>query len=253
MTVVNKPGGGEVGRAYLNQYPGNGHYISINPLTLLTNAIAGRSKSHFTDFTPIAHLMGEYIVYVVKADSGIKTAKQLAERLAADAGTLSAAITGGPGSHNHIGIATVIKRAGGDPKKLRAVAFNTSGESLTALLGGHVDLMPASASNVVEQMKAGTIRVLAVSAPKRMEGVFATVPTWRELGIDAVTSNWRSIEGPKGLTPKQIRYWENVFNKLQSTPEWQEEMRANYWIRQSLSAEETKNFSRRKKKICGRS
>src|SRR5262245_36317689 len=68
--VLNKPGAsGALGWTYLNQHAGNGHFISIATLTLLSNHIAGRSPFNYTDFTPIARLFSEGSVFAVRSES----------------------------------------------------------------------------------------------------------------------------------------------------------------------------------------
>jgi len=93
VTVVNKPGGGgAIGLAYLNQHPGDGHYLMINATTLLTNHITGKSALGPGDFTPIAIMGSEYVGATVRADSPLKSGKELIEQLRKDPGSLSVAI-----------------------------------------------------------------------------------------------------------------------------------------------------------------
>ena len=198
---VNKPGGGNaLSWNYLNQHPGDGHYIAIANPNLVTNHITGRNAQHYTDFTPIVMLLSESVALAVRADSPIKTGKQVLARLKQEPGSFNVAIGSAVGGANHISIAKVTKAVGGDVKKLKPVVFNSMGEAITALLGGHVDAVAGSASNMVAQMQAQKLRVIAISAPRRLAGVFAEVPTWKEQGVDAITSNWRGFIGPRGMT-----------------------------------------------------
>ena len=72
ITVNNKPGGGgAVAWTYLNTHPGDGHYLAFTSATLLTNKLAGLNPLGYTDVTPIANLLSEYIAFSVKADSPI--------------------------------------------------------------------------------------------------------------------------------------------------------------------------------------
>ena len=85
MVVTNKPGGGgAIAYTYLNQFPGNGHYLAIASKTLLTTHAMGRSPITYTDVTPIAHLIGEYIGIAVRADSAIRSGRDLIERMKTD-------------------------------------------------------------------------------------------------------------------------------------------------------------------------
>lgn len=229
--VVNKPGGGNtIAWNYLNQHAGDGHYVSIAPYTLLTNKIVGTSPLTYSDFSVIALLFNEYITVAVRADSPIKTGADLIQRLKKDPSSLSIAVASTLGNHIHIGIAKPLKAAGVDIKKLKVVAFKSSGESVTALLGGHIDVASSTTPNVIGQMQAGTLRVIAIGSPARLPGVLANVPTWKELGVEGGTfSASQGAIGPKGLAPAQLAFWEGAFHKLSRTDEWNKELAANYW------------------------
>jgi putative tricarboxylic transport membrane protein len=84
--------------------------------------------------------------------------------------------------------------------------------------------------------------MLAVSAPKRIGGEVAGVPTWRELGIDAVSPNWRAVVGPKGLSPAQIAYWDQALAAMVKTPEWQQAVQKNQWQDEYLNSAATLRF-----------
>lgn len=229
--VVNKPGGGNtIAWNYLNQHAGDGNYVSIAPYTLLTNKIVGTSPLTYSDFSVIALLFNEYITVAVKADSPVKTGADLIQRLKKDPSSLSIAVASTLGNHIHIGIAKPLKAAGVDIRKLKVVAFKSSGESVTALLGGHVDIVSSTTPNVIGQMQAGTIRVLAIGSPDRMPGVLAAVPTWKEQGVPGGTfAASQGAIGPKGLGGAQLAFWQDAFQKLSQTDEWKKELAANYW------------------------
>jgi putative tricarboxylic transport membrane protein len=223
--VLNKPGGGgTIALTYLNQHPGNGHYLMVSSPSLLTNFITGRTTLKYSNATPLAQLGAESVVFTVRAESPLKTAKDLAERLKADPTGLSFSIGIAIGSHNHIATAQVAKALGADIRKLKVVAFSGSADGLTALLGGHIDVAASPVSGVLAHVKAGRLRMLAVSSEQRLAGDLAAVPTWMELGIRAVSANWRSIVGPGGMSEQQVLYWDEVFGRLARLPEWRHDL-----------------------------
>ncbi|MGZ8156426.1 MAG: tripartite tricarboxylate transporter substrate binding protein [Burkholderiales bacterium] len=225
VTVVNKPGaGGAIALAYLNQHAGNGHYLYAASHQILSAHILGTSSVSYTDVTPIVHLYGEYIGTGVKADSHIKSGADLIERMKKDPASLSFGIASTLGSANHQSIAAALKDAGVDPRRTRNVVFNGGALAKTAMLGGHVDVVPLSLGSWVGNLKARDVRVIAVSSPRRMRGVFADIPTWREQGRDVVTSQWRALIGPKGLTPAQVAFWDDVMRRVAETDEWKKEV-----------------------------
>jgi putative tricarboxylic transport membrane protein len=228
VSVVNKPGGGGgVGWTYLNQHAPDAHYLEIGNPTLLTNHIMGRSPMTYTHFTSIAILFTESVAFSVREESPIRTGRDLVERLRKDPASVSFSVGSSLGSANHIAAAQVAKLAGADPRRLKAVVFQGGGEAITALLGGHVDFIASAANNVVGHVAAGKIRVIAVTAPRRLPGTLAAVPTWKEQGVNVVVSNWRMIAGPKGMSPEQVAYWERALGRLVATDEWKKDLQQN--------------------------
>src|SRR6185436_13366017 len=229
VTVQNKPGGGHaIAMAYLNQRPGDGHTISMALTNLITNRIIGSNPVTYTDVTPLALLTSEYIGMSVRADSPVRDGKDLIARVRADPEALSFAITN-RASANHIAAGTVLKVAGVDLKRVKFVSFKGSAETTVAVLGGHVDVVMATPGSAWKHVQAGKLRMLAVSSPKRLGGELAAVPTWRELGWNGVSSNWRAVVGPKGLPPAQVAWWDQTFAELVKSADWQQSLRKNQW------------------------
>jgi putative tricarboxylic transport membrane protein len=113
---------------------------------------------------------------------------------------------------------------------------------MTALIGGHVDAIASSASSVAAQAQAGTLRTIAVAAPRRLSGPMASVPTWKEQGVNAIFSNWRGLIGPKGLAPAQIAYWDNVIGQIVKSDEWLREVEKRGWEPEYLNSAESRKF-----------
>jgi putative tricarboxylic transport membrane protein len=223
ITVVNKPGAGVViGMNYLNQHVGDGHYIGIVAATMTGDYVAGRSAIAPDDITPIVQLFTEYVAFAARPESPIKSGTDLLARFKADTGSVSTSISGGIGNHNHIALALVARAAGGVVKRLKVVTFNSGGESITAALGGHVDMVVSPAGPVLPHVQGGRLRFIALTAPKRLGGAYADVPVWKELGANVDVSNWRTIVGPRGLTPAQTAYWEGVLTRVTQTDEWKQ-------------------------------
>ena len=55
------------------------------------------------------------------------------------------------------------------------------------------------------------------------------MPTWKEQGVNAVSSSWRGIMGPRGMTPDQVAYWDRVFAALVKTADWKKDLQDNFW------------------------
>jgi putative tricarboxylic transport membrane protein len=242
VNVVNKPGGGgTVAYNYLNTHPGDAHYLQLASKSLLTNHIAGHGPS-YTDFTPVAFLFGEYISVTVKPDSPLKSGREIIERLKKDPGALTFGIATSLGNPNHQAIATPLREAGIDIKKLKTVIFPSGGAASTAMMGGHVDIVPITAAFAASMARQGQVRVLAVTSPARLPEVLAGVPTWREQGYDVIVSNWRSMVGPKGMTGAQIAFWEQTFRRFVESDEWKKELETNFWTSEYMPSAETRKY-----------
>lgn len=253
VTVVNKPGAGSaVAWNYLNQHQGDGHYISISAPNLLTNALVGSNPLKYTDVTPIAMLFSEYIACSVRSDSSIRSGQELVKRLREDRASLSIGIASARGATNHIAAGAVLNAAGVDLRKLKFVVFKSSAESLTGLLGGHIDVDFSTVSNVLPHLQAGRIRVLGITSPRRMPAPLQDVPTWTEQGWAVDFSGWRGIIGPVGMTREQIAYWDTIFGRLVKSPEWQAELGKRFWVSTYVNSAGTGAFLQAQEKELGK-
>lgn len=245
ISVINKPGGGgAIAFNYVSNHLGNAHYICVNSNTLLTNQITGKSQISYTGLTPLAVMINEYITFVVKADSSIRTGQDLIRRLKQDPTSVAFGISSALGNINHIAVATAAHSAGIDVKRLRVVVFSGSSRSIIALLGGHVDVVAGPPSIAARQIEAGNLHAIAVTSPRRLGGSIANVPTWKEQGIDVEVTNWRGVVGPKDLSAGQIAYWDQVLEKLSRTEEWDRELQKNLWVNAYTDSKGTERFMR---------
>ena len=239
--VINKPGAANtIGWAYLNQHQGDGHYIATFSPAVIGNKLMGTSQLDYTDFTPLNILAREYVVFAVKADSPISSLKDLTARLKKDSQSVSFAFATARGNHNHIVLSMYLKSIGVDPKVAKAVVYPGGGPAQTAMLGGHIDVYVASPRSMVPLQGDGRARILAISSQQRESGAMAALPTFRELGHDAVFFTWRGFMGPKGLKPAEVAYWDAVFEKLAQTGEWKKDTEEQYWNADYLLSAKTK-------------
>ena len=242
VLALNKPGGGHViAMQYLNQHSGDGHYIAMALPNLLTNRITGAHPLTYTDVTPLALLTSEYIGMWVRTESPIKTPKDLIAQMRAKPESLTFAITN-PGSGNHIAAGMVLRAAGVDLQKVTFVPYKGSAQTTVAVMGGDVDVLMATPGSALRHVQSGKLRALAVAAPKRLAGDAADIPTWKELGIEAVSANWRSLVGPKGLTPAQVAWWDRTLGAMVKSPEWQQALKRYQWEDEYLDSAGARKF-----------
>ena len=242
ILVVNKVGGGgALSYTYTNQHPGDAHYIAVAQMGLVTNHLLGRSPMHFNDLTPLAMVGNEPVGIAVRADSPIKDAKDFMARLKADPASLSISVGSTRGATNHFAVGALAKAAGVDPKKLKILTFGGGAESVTNLLGGHIDAMSQAINNAIPYYQAGTMRIIGLSTARRSP-TLPDVPTFREQGFDVVVDGWTVVVGPRGLTPVQIAYWEAILEKTVNHAEWKKYLESFSWVWEFKKSQATRDY-----------
>ena len=228
VNVTNKAGGGgAVALNFLNQHAGDGHYLAVNALSTLTNHITAKSTIGPTDLTPLAMMGAEYVGIVVRAESPLKTGRDVLDQLKKDPSSLSIAVGTALGNATHLSFVLAMKAGGVDIRKLKTVVFGSGGDSMTALLGAHVDLAASAPSAMLSQVQAGKLRLIVIGAPARLGGELAKIPTWKELGVNSAFDLWRGLAGPRGMTRAQIQFWDAALGALVKTDEWKKELAEN--------------------------
>lgn len=220
--ISNKPGGaGMIAVAPVVARPGDGNIFTMLSTGYLLNQVMGEFKHDLLkDFTIGPIFFEEAIVVAVRADSPVQDAADLVARLKKDPASLRIAVAPGFNNHIHIGILKPLKVAGIDTSKLTVAPFRSSAESVTALRGGHVDVVSSSSTNVVSGVQSGALRVLAVSSAERLGGALAKVPTWKESGVDSVFTSVQGVLFPRGMSAEQIKFWDERFRALSKSPDW---------------------------------
>lgn len=240
VSIVNKPGGGNlIAWNYLNQQAGNGHFQMIGNLNVLISRALGISPYGHGDYTWVATLFDEYFALSVRADSPLAGGRDLIARLQKDPASAVIGVSTSIGGANHLSAALALQRAGIDPRRVRFVAFKGSAESVTALLGGHVDVVSTAVSAAVPLVRNGQIRTVAVSSPQRLGAALAQVPTWNELGIKGTMTNFRAVIAPKGTDAAAVKFWESRYAQLAAQEEWKKDLEANLWAWNFLDAAKT--------------
>jgi len=224
MRVSYMPGGiGAVAyNAIVAQRPGEANTIVAFSGGSLLNLAQGKFGRYTeNDVRWLAAIGTDYGAIIVRADSPLKSLKDLVAAIKADPSKVVIGAGGTVGSQDWTKAALTARAAGLDHKAMRFVAFEGGGEAVTALLGGHIQVYSGDAAEAVEQMRAGSkIRVLAVMADKRLEGELAEVPTAKEQGFDI---EWPIIRGfyvgPK-VSDADYKVWADTFDKMMATPEF---------------------------------
>ena len=225
INVINKPGGnGAVAAAALVEKKGDANTIGLITSVWIAGPLtSSEAKVTVHDLKPIAQLMLEPAVFVVRADSPYKTLKDFIEAAKAKPGALKQ--SGGSVTSRDNIIRLSLQHATG--AKWAFVSFQGGGERLAALLGGHVDIMVIEPQEAGEQVRAGKLRVLAQLTDKRLAG-WADVPTLKEAGYDvALTPQIRAVVAPPDQPSDASAYWQNTFDALRKTESWKKYVHDN--------------------------
>src|SRR5690606_32016221 len=221
--------GGNLAKTYINQKKGDPHYLYIESNRIYTNRIVGTTPLTYTDVTPIARLITEYLVMAVLADSPYKSAKDVLSKVKADPGSVTFGVGTVP-SNDQMNILRAAMAQGVDPKLIKIVSFKAGGDLMIQLLGGHVPVISTGLSEAMEQARAGKVRLIAISAPKPLTGDFANVPTWRSMGIDLEILHWRGLFAPPGIPAEAVKYWDRTLAKLVKTDTWKQALEKHQWF-----------------------
>ena len=237
--VVNRSGGEHiVAYTHIQQRSGDPHVIGLMSTPMLVNAIEGRTQLTHHDITPIAYLITEPMVAVVRADSPIQTGRDIVEALRKDPKSVSIALTS---TGHRVSIGLPLYRAGINIKGVRMPAFKGGGETAMAVLGGHADVQITSVSTAVPHVTGGQMRAVAISSQRRLGGVMANTPMWEELGFVS-SGSWKGVFAPPGITAPQVAWWEEVMQRTAQSEEIRRYAEANLWLVEFKGAADTRKW-----------
>jgi putative tricarboxylic transport membrane protein len=240
-TVTNVGGaGGTVGLPqFASRFDGQGNALMLGGMVMVGAIIANKSPVTLADVTPIARLTGEFLALVVPAASPFQTVGDFVEALKADPAAVPVA-GGSAGGSDHILLGLIGKTIGVLAANMNYVPFAGGGEALAALLGNQVAAGISGYGEFAEQVNAGTLRLLAISANERREGIDA--PTLKEQGVDVELFNWRGCFGPPNLSDADKAALVTMVETMAASETWATECTARNWTRITLTGAEFEAF-----------
>ncbi len=241
VTYDNRGGAaGVLGLAsFVNGSKGDPNALMVMGAVMLGGIITGKPPVNLSQATPLARLSSEYNVFVLPANSPLKTMADVVAQLKKDPGSVKWG-GGSRGSTEHIAAAMIAQHAGVDPAKINYVAFRGGGEATAAILGGNVTVGGSGYSEFAEYIAAGKMRAIAVTSGQRLEGV--NVPTLKEQGIPIEIGNWRGVYGAPGITAAQRQALTDLVLAALKTPSWAEAVKKNDWTPAVMSGAEFEKF-----------
>jgi putative tricarboxylic transport membrane protein len=214
IALVNKPGGGGaagIGYVAASRKADPHTLILINGSTQITPILNPQAKT-LTEVKPVTNMMLDDFLLFVRADAPWKTAADFVKDAKSKPAKSVAFSTGG--TTDVMAVSVLSKSTG---VQYNTVGFNSGGEALTALLGGHVQASMGNPLEFMGQLQGGKVRALGVVRDKRFPGL-KDVPTFQEQGIKTPNFQmWRGIAIPKDAPDAAATYWAGVMAKVNAS------------------------------------
>ena len=223
--VVNGTAGASAqAMEYLASKKGDDHTLAVFTNTWLATPLTRKDSAHTVkDFTPIARLVLEPTIAVVRADSPYRTMADFVAAAKKDPGKLKQA--GGSATAIESLTGLLIQSATG--AKWTFISVPAVKDRMAGLAAGQVDIVIPQPQDANEHIAAGKVRPIAALTEKRLS-VLPDVPTILEQGIRVpVIANVRGILAPPGMSKAAALYWEDLFTRLAKTPSWRKYVEDN--------------------------
>ena len=240
IQVSNKVGGGGATAAsYLNEKKGDPHVIGIFTSVWVTNPLVQQEANvSMRELTPISLMVLEPALFVVRADSPYKSMTELMDAAKANPGKMKQ--SGGSPLARDALVRTVLQAKTGG--RWAFISFPSGGERISALLGGHVDMMVIEPQEAGELIRSGKIRALAQVTDSRLPD-FKDTPTLKEAGFDVPNPPQpRGIIGPPGMAPDVLAYYVDLIARASKSAGWQKFLRDGILEENLLGPKETAEF-----------
>ncbi|MGF1684069.1 tripartite tricarboxylate transporter substrate binding protein [Photobacterium minamisatsumaniensis] len=193
--------------------------LMVNSTPIVIRSLSNVFPQSFRDLTPVAATIGDYAAFVVAKDSKYQSFTEIVDDYKKNPRSVSVAGGSARGSMDHLVAAMVFKAAGGEPRKLKYLAYDAGGKAMAGLLSGETQVLSTGLSEALSLAEAGEVRILAMTGPERSK-VAPNVPTIQELGYDATFVNWRGFFGAPGLSDEKVAEYADVLKKMYETDEW---------------------------------
>lgn len=240
LTVVNKPGGGSTNASsYMLSKDGDPNTVSVwTSVWILDPLLQDEATTKISSLTPIALLVEEPALVVARSDSPYGTVADFINAAKASPGKLRQA-GGSISARENILRQQIMGKTG---TSWAYVSFPSGGERLSALLGGHVDMMIVDPGEAAELVRGGKVKVLAQVGDTRLPS-FKDIPTLKEAGFDVDTfAQARGILGPPNMPPEAVAFYSDLLKKVSDTPAWAKYTQENDLVSKYLSPEDTKKY-----------
>ncbi|MDQ4055631.1 MAG: tripartite tricarboxylate transporter substrate binding protein [Actinomycetota bacterium] len=239
--VFNVEGGsGAVGLARLVGERGNPDLMMMMGLGVVGAVNSVEAAASLGEVTPVARLLTEPEVVMVATASRHRDVRDLLRAWADAPGRFVVGGGSEKGGPDHLAAHQLGDAMGIDPRRVVYRTYDGGGPLLAALFDGEVDFAVSGVLESLDQARAGSVRVLAVTGAERVPGVAA--PTLREAGIDLEFANWRGLVAPPGLSDAERQRLVDLVTRMHDSDAWRDAERANGWTDAFLTGDAFGSF-----------
>lgn len=212
VQIVNRPGGqGTTGPTFVAAQKPDGHTIGVTSFAPMAISPHMMDVSYAIDDFAYVGGFGRFRYGIaVNAASPIKSVDDLIAASKSRRVTFSAS-----GPPNNLSLSALGKKVGG---RFQYVPYPSGAEAVTAVLGGHVDAVVQTPTEMLALIEAGKLRLLASASPVRWTEK-PEVPTLIDLGHGISIDSWVGLGGPKGIDPARLQVLQRAFEQAARSPE----------------------------------
>ncbi|PTW45248.1 Bug family tripartite tricarboxylate transporter substrate binding protein [Rhodovulum kholense] len=214
IEVTFMPGG--IGAVAFNQFNTTRTDDSNAIVAFSSGSLLNIATGKFGTFTEndvrfLATAGADYGAVIVRADSPYADLGALMDAFKADPGSVVVGAGGSVGSQDWMKGALLLKSVGADPRQMRYVAYDGGGDAIAGLLGGAIQVYTGDVGEMAAHIGDGSMRILAVLAPERLEPPFDAYPTAKELGYDTEWTIMRGFYMGKNVPDADYQAWADAF------------------------------------------
>ena len=238
VAVINVDGaGGATGVRHVAEAEPNGYTVGILGASIVASQYVNANANAIEDVDYLAFFGPDPAALEVRADTGIGSVEEFVAKLKAEPGTVKNG-NDAPGGVSHIAAALLEAKTG---VKLTKVPYQGYAPTVAAIVSGEVQSATLPVHQLVDQHKAGDVKILAVMSTQR-HFMTPDVPTFQELGIDLIAGDWRAIYLPKGVPDDRKAALEKVFVDTMNDPEFKAAAEKMGFVITPMNAAETLEF-----------
>ena len=209
VQTFRQGGGGIVGTTEVaNSAPDGYKLLVVSPGELTAGPNLARTTYTLDSFDFIGRVSSRPYGFVIKSDAAWRDFAEFRRDAAQNPGKYTIGTT--PQGGVFLTAQHLIRHGG---MQLLPVPYGGSGPYLTAVLGGHVNAAWAPLTSAESYLRAGQMRLLAVTGPERVKA-YPAVPTFKELGIDSPFVLWIGVVAPKGIAPERLAFLRKAFLEI---------------------------------------